>query len=267
MHTLHSTAHTNDFSGFLHSLPFSSYEHRTCYRMRVCGSDLHFTIQTIDIEIRVGFAQTHRWCFLQFQTDFANASQETPIQHFCTPLQSTLNLNWFAFIYWISRCILSFPQFVRSRGTCWTNKLNTSKWRQSISNQTIRFFSSTNTQMPKEIRFSWEKSKLWNLVFILTIWVYFQKSVVSANKCHKMEASLTFMVKTRKMAHCLLWSAENQILNYSIAKIHALEIHCKRRFCVKHGNVHKNRDYMAALLYVILKRNVSFYCYCIYMGI
>lgn len=55
MHT-----HTNDFSGFLHSLPFSLYEHRTCYRMRVCGSDLHFTIQTIDIEIRVGFAQTHR---------------------------------------------------------------------------------------------------------------------------------------------------------------------------------------------------------------
>lgn len=53
-------------------------------------------------------------------------------------LLNLLKFKLICFLFIWFHAILSFPSICAvDKATCWTNKLNTSKWRQSISNQTI----------------------------------------------------------------------------------------------------------------------------------
>lgn len=109
------------------------------YRMRVCGSDLHFTIETIDIEICVG-CETHPWSSLTILNCFGQMPHNK--LHF---LHIQIQVDLLYLLYTV-RYFSFFPQFVCGRCVHWfkPNKLNTFKWRQSIFNQIIIFIRNTN---------------------------------------------------------------------------------------------------------------------------
>lgn len=110
------------------------------YRMRVCGSDLHFTIETIDIEICVG-CETHPWSSLTILNCFDQMPHNKLSAH-----PDSVDSSWFAILTLHCTIFFFFPQFVCGRCVHWfkPNKLNTFKWRQSIFNQIIIFIRNTN---------------------------------------------------------------------------------------------------------------------------
>lgn len=93
-------AHTNDFTRFLHSLSPLPVFFIEFYRMRVCGSDLHFTIR---YQIRVGCKRIEG-VPCNFQA-----------LHECLTRNATLfflqlwnlNSNWFALFIWFHAVISS----------------------------------------------------------------------------------------------------------------------------------------------------------------
>lgn len=183
------------------------------YRMRVCGSDLHFTIETIDIGIRVS-CETHPWSSLQFQEwkkkRFRRCLTRNSISPMCIS-NRWIHIDLLHVFIWFATYNTFFPQFVRSMCTFY---IDLSLTNLTLSNGANRFPIKWWWFFVANQNLSWKCSMgiYYLCIFCLHIQIKSQKEL---QKGHNAPLCVTLMQQSQREETSFAKCEENQILNNS----------------------------------------------------